>query len=385
MPLYQIQTDQNDLKEVKPSTFAEVQMRERQELQALLLHNPEQVIAADILIFAEEFSNWQESLRRVDLLGLDKDANLIVIELKRVEDGGHMELQAVRYAAMLSGLDFEAVVTAYEKLLSKPEISQKRGIASVEAREDILNFLEVDSAEDVTITSNPRIFLLSPSFSKEITTTVLWLNDRGLDIRCLEINPYRIENGLYLNVEQVIPLPSASTYIVQQREKATKVERQVTTKRREKSITTLVAQRILQHDTPLYLIKLPRPNLNISDESAKHAVFLNNQKVRWNYDGNEYSLSGLCKAICETFGGAVGTGAFAGPDYWAIEGDDVSLSERAMLSSASLSRTGSAEEIELTDEDEEALDRAWATVRERENEAYRAGLNTSEASNEPTN
>ncbi len=330
MPLYQIQTEQKELTPIKPSTFADVKMRERQELQTLLRDNSD-AIAPDIFIFAEEFSNWQESLRRVDLLGLDKDANLIVIELKRVEEGGHMELQAIRYAAMLSGLDFEAVIASYEKLLSKDEISEKRNVKPEEAKRHLLEFLEASNEEDVTISSNPRVFLLSPSFSKEITTTVLWLNDRGLDIRCLEVNPYRIEDGLYLNVEQVIPLPSADSYIVQQRQKATKVERQVTTKRREKSITTLVSEGVLKDGTKLRLMKLPRPNLNITDESAKCAVFLDNGKVSWTYDGNEYSLSGLCRVICEEFGGAVGAGAFAGPDYWAIEGDTISLAEKALL------------------------------------------------------
>ena len=51
--------------------------------------------------------------------------------------------------------------------------------------------------------------------------------------------------------------------------------------------------------------------------------------MKWDYDGNLYSLSGLCKTICEMFGGDVGSGAFAGPDYWAIEGEQISLAERA--------------------------------------------------------
>lgn len=327
MPLYQIQVEQNELKPVKPSTFSEVQMRERQELQALLRDNSD-VITPDILIFAEEFSNWQESLRRVDLLGLDKDANLIVIELKRVEEGGHMELQAIRYAAMLSGLDFEGVVTAYEKLLSKTEISQKRGIMPAEAKQHLLEFLETSNSEEVTINSSPRIFLLSPSFSKEITTTVLWLNDRGLDIRCLEANPYQIENGLYLNVEQVIPLPSADSYVVQQREKATKIERQVTSQRKEQTIVTLMANGILRADMRLHLIEGPRVELSQIEERAKYATFIDKKEIRWDFDGNIYTISDLCRAICEQFGGDVGAGSFRGPKYWSIEGDSISLMEK---------------------------------------------------------
>ena len=62
-------------------------------------------------MIAEEFGQWEDSRRRIDLLGLDKGANLVVIELKRTEDGGHMELQAIRYAAMVSTLTFDKLIT----------------------------------------------------------------------------------------------------------------------------------------------------------------------------------------------------------------------------------------------------------------------------------
>jgi hypothetical protein len=48
------------------------------------------------------------------LLANDKDANLGVIESKRSEDGGHMELQAPRYAAIVSVLIFDEAVETFE-------------------------------------------------------------------------------------------------------------------------------------------------------------------------------------------------------------------------------------------------------------------------------
>src|SRR5215210_4943144 len=239
MPLYSIKQEQNGLNFIQPSTFIEVGMKERQDLQTLLRDNPS-VIGSDLFVFAEEHSNWQESLRRVDLLAIDRDANLVVVELKRVEDGGHLELQAIRYAAMVSAMDFEGVVKAYEKMLADPVISKKRGTAPTEARQSLLDFLDAASAEEVAVSSTPRIALISPSFSKEITTTVLWLNDQGLDIRCLEVKPYKLGEELYLDMEQVIPLPSAEAYIVQQREKVSKAEGQAKAKRRERSLNILV-------------------------------------------------------------------------------------------------------------------------------------------------
>lgn len=303
-------------------------MRERQDLQALLRDNPS-AISSDLLIISEEFSTWQDSSRRVDLLALDRDANLVVIELKRVEEGGHMDLQSIRYAAMLSTMDFESVVTTYDDFLSRQGVCAKHNPDAVEAQQLILEFLGVASAEEVAISSTPRIVLMSPSFSKEITTTVLWLNDLGLDIRCLKAKPYELNGNLYLDVEQVIPLPSADTYIVKRRDKAIKDSQVITlTKRRQKSISLLMSKGILQPGTRLHLIKVPRPDLVVPDD-ARTAVFQNEQEVLWEYDQNSYSLSALCRVICETFGGKVGSGAFVGPDYWAVEGSSVSLAERA--------------------------------------------------------
>ena len=60
-------------------------------------------IAPDVYVLTEEYGEWEDSRRRIDLLGIDKDANLVVIELKRSEDGGHMDLQAIRHRIPLNG------------------------------------------------------------------------------------------------------------------------------------------------------------------------------------------------------------------------------------------------------------------------------------------
>ena len=66
---------------------------ERTALQRTLREHVD-VVAPDTRVIAEDFSPRDESRRRIDLLAIDKDANLVVIELKRTEEGGHMELQS---------------------------------------------------------------------------------------------------------------------------------------------------------------------------------------------------------------------------------------------------------------------------------------------------
>ncbi len=43
-----------------------------------------------LLVLAEEFAGWADSVRCIDLLCLDSEAQLVVVELKRDEDRGHM-------------------------------------------------------------------------------------------------------------------------------------------------------------------------------------------------------------------------------------------------------------------------------------------------------
>jgi len=78
----------------------------------------------------------------------------------------------------------------------------------------ILNEIDEDKfAQDI------RIILASAEFSKELTTAVMWLNDQGIDIRCIRLKPYDDEGRLLLDVQQIIPLPEAEQYQVKVREK----------------------------------------------------------------------------------------------------------------------------------------------------------------------
>jgi hypothetical protein len=88
------------------TTFAAEGVLERTHLQRALRDHIE-VLGEGLLVVGEEFGDFQDSRRRIDLLCVDHAARLVVVELKRTEDGGHMELQALRYAAMVSAMTFE--------------------------------------------------------------------------------------------------------------------------------------------------------------------------------------------------------------------------------------------------------------------------------------
>lgn len=209
MPLYQITDD--ELSPLVSTSFQEENLWERRDLQRLLKANIE-VIDADVMVIAEEFGEWSESGRRIDLLAVDKDANLVVIELKRTDDGGHMELQAIRYAAMVANMTWEQAKTAFKKYLNDNSIDY-------DAEAKLCEFLGWGEPRDDAFAQNVRIILASANFAKEITTSVLWLNDRDLDISCVRLSLHKINDNLVLSADQIIPLPEAESYQIEVRQK----------------------------------------------------------------------------------------------------------------------------------------------------------------------
>lgn len=196
---------------LQPTAFSSHSIRERTDLQRLLRDQVE-IIAPDVMIISEEFGEWEDSRRRIDLLGIDRDANLVVIELKRTEDGGHMELQAIRYAAMVSRMTFDKV----SEVLAAHLAVQGR---QADSRQMLLDFLNWDTPDEERFAQDVRLVLASAEFSRELTSSVLWLNEHGLDIRCVRLQPHTDGSRVFVDVQQILPLPEASDYFVSLREK----------------------------------------------------------------------------------------------------------------------------------------------------------------------
>lgn len=201
---------QKSLTPVKKTSFQAEQILERAHLQAAIRDNIS-VLDADLMVIAEEFGDFESTHRRIDLLCIDRSARLVVVELKRTEDGGHMELQALRYSAMISVMTFDDVVRTFATHLARTQQSEAD---ADEARTQLIEWFELDGEEPV-VPREVGIVLASANFSQEVTTTVLWLNELyDMDIRCVRLSPYRLDDRLLLDVQQVIPLPEAAELTV---------------------------------------------------------------------------------------------------------------------------------------------------------------------------
>jgi hypothetical protein len=204
--------ENNSFTKLQETNFLVEGIKERQHLQSALREQIE-IIAPNSLVIAEEFSEWAESQRRIDLLAIDKQANIVVIELKRNDTGEFMELQAIRYASMVSTLTFQKATEIYQKHLNLKGSSE-------DAETLLLEFLGWDEAKAEDFASDVRIVLVSANFSKELTTSVMWLNERDLDIRCVRLIPSKFKDEIFVDVQQIIPLPEAESYQIKMKQQS---------------------------------------------------------------------------------------------------------------------------------------------------------------------
>ena len=265
MPIFE--ATEQALTAIPVTSFATLGFKERGDLQRLLAARIE-AVEEGLLVLAEEFADWTDSARRIDLLCLDREARLVVVELKRDEEGGHMELQALRYAAMVSTMTFEQ---------ASGTLARRRSIEPGAAREAILAHLGWAGPDEGAFAQETRIILAAADFGKEITTTVLWLRTRyALDIRCVRLRPHRTADGrVLLDIQTLIPLPEAADIMVKIRAKqaAEQKERSERAKLLGHFLDALAMRAAAQ--TNLHLGRTPNPEIGVLSGPSRNGFNVN--------------------------------------------------------------------------------------------------------------
>lgn len=204
---------------VEHVTLSQLQLRERYDLQEWVLQTPK-LLGEDLLILTSEFSGFDKTAERLDVLALDKRGTLTVVELKRSAVGTAAELQALRYAAYCSTMSFadlSELLATYESRRGQAEV-----LAS-DAEQRIRSF--VSEPDFTAITDKPRIIIGAEEFSPEITATIMWLRTFGMDISCIRLRPYNIAGQLVLDSSVIIPLPEAREFQIRRENKAAQQSR----------------------------------------------------------------------------------------------------------------------------------------------------------------
>lgn len=197
--MYRVDIDNKTLFRLSPTQFSTLNLMERFDIQEWIEKTPE-ILGEELLIISKELE--LPSRKRLDLLAVDKEASLIIIELKRDESGSDVEWQAIRYTSYCSNFLPDDIYQHFANYLKSDEDDARLRI------EEFIN-VELDS-----LNKKQRIILCAKDFHSDIISAVLWLRDYEIDIECVRLEPYLDTDGqLFIKPSVIIPLPEAKDYI----------------------------------------------------------------------------------------------------------------------------------------------------------------------------
>jgi len=317
---------QKSFEKVPESTFVSLNIWERQHIQEWIRQAPE-LLGEELLVVSVEFDRFENSKDRLDLLAIDRQGNLVVVELKRDSYAGYAELQALRYAAMVSSMTIEKLLPyylAYQKHhLGAENPSQEESLTSIQ------EFVNSDDFEELS--NKPRIILCSQDFSAEITTTVLWLNQNGLDISCVRITPHNFQGKVAIVPNRIIPLQEAKQYLIDIQKKEEKEPGR--SKYRARTMRILIENNLVNVGDHIYLKNALPSYVNYEEGNPKFSATITGKlgqsnAILWDFDSQEYSISALTWQLFKAMhpenkdpGGVNGTAHWAteaGKSLWGI-------------------------------------------------------------------
>jgi len=211
--MYRVDIENRRLIKLSPTQFSTLKLRERYDIEEWIEKTPE-MLREELLIIYKELP--LPSGIRLDLLAIDKKANLVIIELKRDDSGTNVEWQAIKYTSYCSNFLQEDIFKYYAEYLQSDED---------EAQLEIEEFIdeEIDKLNE-----KQRIILVSKEFHSDVISAVLWLRDYEIDIECVRLKLYLDQdNQLFITPDLIIPLPEAKDYIRKKETKQKEAKRSV--------------------------------------------------------------------------------------------------------------------------------------------------------------
>lgn len=303
-------------------SLADAGLRERDHLQEWVIANPH-VLGMGTKIVAFEFGSWtghtgEKERDRLDVLALDTDGHLVVVELKRDKAPDTVEMQALKYAALVSRFTRDDLDKVHARYLSR---AAKEPVTAEQAAAALDEWAEITEGS----LRLPRLVLMATEFPQTVTATVVFLHQQlGLDVRLLAFQAYRTANDFLLTVSQHYPPPGIEEFVLTpevneaQQAKSTRQRRQ----RETSTVSRLLDAGVLEVGERLEF-RAPSDALQAEvvpwldqEPARRYATWQEDPSTPlvWQVDGQPYSPTGLARLILEEAAGR--TSQVQGPAYW---------------------------------------------------------------------
>jgi hypothetical protein len=211
----------NKAEKLESVTFSQLGMQEN-DIEEILRCSIDMLCDEEesMLIVGRQVQN--EKLGRSDLTAVDNNGNIVLIEIKRdrkdIENRKEaFEFQAIRYAASYATIDSvdDLVKKVYAPYIEKYRAELELGeLTAYELGLRKLNeFLTINGAEN-SFNHKQKIILVASDYDEQTLSAVAWLNSNNVDMSCVRLIPYKINNEVFLKAEKLLPLTEYEDYYV---------------------------------------------------------------------------------------------------------------------------------------------------------------------------
>lgn len=131
----------------------------------------------------------------IDLLGVDREGNAVVVELKRDRTPRDVVAQALEYAAFAARLDVDAL----EGIVHSYHDDDSASLA-----EHHRQHFGLDESEAVAFNKDQRIVIIGQRVTPEIRQTASFLGAKGIHVTCVEFTFFQATGGRRLLSQEIV-------------------------------------------------------------------------------------------------------------------------------------------------------------------------------------
>ena len=131
----------------------------------------------------------------IDLLGLDRQGNVVVVELKRDRTPRDTIAQALEYASYAERLDADAL----ERILRAYEQDDSLSLADQHRK-----CFALDEVEAVAFNKDQRLVIVGQTVTPQVRQTAAFLGAKGIRTSCVEFTLFQADGGRRLLSQEIV-------------------------------------------------------------------------------------------------------------------------------------------------------------------------------------
>lgn len=176
--------------------YQKVPVSKEEEIEDFIEHHPE-ILEKEMFVIGRQVETTEKT--RIDLLGLDKEGNLIIMELKKDKSPRDVVSQILEYAVWAEKIQYEDLNRiASSKYLNGHENLWKKYEKDFGNVPDYFN-------------EKQKLYIVSEKIDRKTEQVSRYLRRQGVDISCIELNFYEYEDQkladtrIIVGTEKLIP------------------------------------------------------------------------------------------------------------------------------------------------------------------------------------